>query len=131
MSVTEPRKADHPFNPIEEGMDVYAAGGHKIGTVDDVFFGEVADDAIDHGGEAADSPAIDLSGDDTVMENLTDVFGGDDLPRELAERLLNSGYLHVDGGLLGPDYFAMPDQVEAVTEEGVQLNVAEDGLIKR
>lgn len=120
---------DHPFNQIEEGMDVYDAGGDKIGEVDAVFFGNIGDEAIEMGGRMADSPAIDLS-DDSLMELLGDAFR-DDLPREIAERLLNNGYLLVKGGLFSSDHFVLPDQLAGIDKDGVRLNVQADELLER
>ena len=117
---------------IHKGMTVYDLRGDAIGTVESVFLGEVSDDAIEQGGNAAVSPDIDLSGNDSLVDNIADVFAPDDLPRELAERLLNSGYVRLDtNGLLSPDRYIMPEQISSVTGDSVRLRVSVDDLTKR
>lgn len=120
----------HPFNLITEGMTVQDIDGNKVGAVKTVFFGNVDDRAIETGGMAADSPAVDLTGDQTLFENLDDVFQ-DEMPRELAERLLNNGYVLVGGGLLSRDRFVLPDQIERIGDDVVYLNTGAEGLITR
>ncbi len=117
---------------VREGMTVYDARGEAIGTVESVFLGDVSDDAIEQGGNAAVSPDIDLSGDKSLVDNIAEVFAPDDLPRELAERLLNSGYVRLDvEGLLAADRYIMPEQISSVTGDSVRLRVSIDDLIKR
>jgi|FLYN01.1.fsa_nt_gi hypothetical protein len=117
---------------VRKGMAVYDARGEEIGTVETVYLGGASDEAIEQGGNAAVSPDIDLSGNDSLVENIAEVFAPDDLPRELAERLLNSGYIRLDAhGLFAADRYITPEQISSVSGDSVRLRVSADDLIKR
>lgn len=117
---------------IREGMDVYNVNGDHIGKVRTVFFGGVADEVIAHRGAAADSPAIDLGGDDPLIEDIAESVTINEVPEEIAERMLREGYVLMDAaGIFKGDRFVMPEHIESVSEEGVRLTVEGDGLLRR
>jgi hypothetical protein len=117
---------------VSKGMTVYDARGEAIGTVESVFLGDVSDEAIEQGGNAATSPDIDLSDNKSLVDNIAEAFVPDDLPREIAERLLNSGYIRLDtNGLLEADRYIMPDQISSISGDSVRLRVSVDDLLKR
>jgi hypothetical protein len=122
----------HLLNRIQTGMAVYDARGEQIGTVETVYLGGASDEAIEQGGNAAVSPDINLSGNDSLVENIAEVFAPDELPEEMAERLLNSGYIRLDAeGLFAADRYIMPEQISSVAGDSVRLRVSTDELIKR
>jgi hypothetical protein len=113
-------------------MAVYDRSGQEIGIVEVVYMGGASDEAIEQGGNGAISPDIDLSGNDMIVESIAEAFAPDDLPRELAERSLNSGYIRLDShGLFAADRYIVPDQISSVSNDSVRLRVPGDELVKR
>ena len=105
---------------VKEGMDVYDADEEKIGEVERVYFGTM---------QAEGASGYEM--EDSWIEDFVSLFDTDDLPEPLRERLLANGFLRIEGGLFGSDRYVMPDQIAAVTEEGVILKpFAEDELIE-
>lgn len=51
------------------------------------------------------------------------------MPEERRQRLLNEGFLHIEGGLLQSDRYVLADQIAAVQEERVTLNIPGDSVI--
>jgi len=108
------------LNRVRKGMTVYDARGEVIGAVETVFVGNGSTDSIEQNGNIS------------LADSIADVFMPDDLPRELGERLLNSGYVRLDTeGLLAPDRYIMPEQISSVTADSVRLRVSVDDLPKR
>jgi len=117
---------------VREGMTVYDARGEEIGKVETVFLGDISDDAMELGGGDAASPDINLGAHRTLVDVIAEALAADDLPREMAERLLNSGYIRVDGkGLLAADRYVLPEQISSVSDDSVRLRVPVDELVKR
>ncbi len=116
---------------IQEDMDVYDRAGDKIGEVEGVYFGSVAEDGVSEGQGPA--TARDPSGTPSFLEDLAEAFtGNDELPETLRSRLFLHGFIRIDGsGLFASDYYAMPDQIASVSHDRIQLNVSRDELIKR
>ncbi len=69
--------------------------------------------------------------EDTLVDNLAEAFAGDEeLPEAVRGRLLRHGYIRIDtSGLFASNRFAMPDQIESVSDDCVRLRVAKDELI--
>jgi len=120
----------HDLQNVEEGMKVFDRDNHHIGTVDRVKFGE--DDPA--------TPEIESAGISPAVEDrrvgitgaIADIFDPDDLPEEVREKLLNQGFLRVNSsGLFASDRYVTPDQIAAVTDDGVTLNVTREELLKR
>ena len=119
---------------IHEGMDVYDNSNNHIGTVDFVHFGAASEAQQEAGtGPASPGPADSVQmRDDSFVEMIAEAFSPNEVPDELRERLLHSGYVRLDAsGLFASDRFILPDQIMGVTSDGVQLNVTRDELIKR
>ena len=113
---------------IEEGMDVYDVNGDKIGEVSDLFLGTTSDEAEAYTAGSANVPDPDVYRDDSFAEDIAEALSGRDMPKELRERLLQHGYIRIDGGLLKSDQYAMSDQISSVDSDGVRLSVTSDGL---
>jgi hypothetical protein len=117
------------FNYIREGMPVFDVEGNRIGEVEVVFAGGLRDDHIESGADSATSPALDAGQPDNWVGMLREVFAPIDLPRELVQRLLNNGYLLIDGGgLLAADRLVLPEQIDSVGADGVHLNALRNDL---
>ena len=117
------------LNLVEEGMDVYDSNGDKIGEVKMVYLGTTSDEAEAYTTESASVPDPDLYRDDSFVEDIAEVFAGEEMPEEVRERLLTNGYLHIEGGLFGNDQYAMGNQVAGVDDEGVHLNTTSEHLL--
>ena len=121
-----------PLAGVKEGMDVYN-GDNKIGTVKDIHFGEAGD--VQAQSPAARATATAAGDDptrvDTLATEFADAFNGYDMNETIRNRLLQHGFIRIDTGLLGSDKFAMTEQVASVSNDRVELNTDEDGLISK
>ncbi len=115
------------LNKIEEGMKVYDNTDDKIGKVEFVHFSEANGD----GHPVAAAPPEQPTRSD-VVDFMRKMFGADNLPRELRERLLMHGFIRMDSArLFGSDRYVMFDQIAKVDAKGVHLGVADtDNLLK-
>ncbi len=131
MRQNDSEQARSVMSMIRTGMAVYDASGDKIGTVEDLYFGADADaPANDVSGAATTGMARTTRGGGLLDDLLRGVFGKDDMPDTLRNRLLNEGFIQIEPGtLLGGDMFATPDQIAGVTTDGVKLNLNRKQLI--
>lgn len=118
---------NHMLNKIKEGMNVYDNSGDEIGTVEFIHFSEA------DGGEhpvAASPPEQPTEPD--LVDVIRKMFGADNLPQEVRDRLLMHGFLRMDSAkLFGSDRYVMFDQIESVDSRGVHLGVADtESLLK-
>jgi hypothetical protein len=69
-------------------------------------------------------------GQQTLLDFIAAVFRDDDLPDEIRERLLREGFVRVDAiGLLEPDRYVLPNQIEAVVNDQIRPKVGKAALI--
>ncbi len=115
---------------IHIGMKVYDSRHKSIGKIDDFRFSENEDnpDVV-----PADIDGTDKrQGRDSILENIAEAFGKEELPEVLRDRLLTEGYIRLDTkGLLAKDRFILPSQIASAAGDEVMLNVEKDELIKR
>ena len=119
---------------VHEGMEVYDVRDNHIGSVDFVHFGSANETQQELGvGPSTPSPADDPKmRDNTFIDNLAEVFDPIDMPDQLRQKLLLSGFIRLDSaGLFASDRFITPDQITGVSGDRVQLAVTRDQLIKR
>jgi hypothetical protein len=121
------------LHQVREGMVVHDLENEEIGTVRDVFFGDVG---VEPGAEGRGAPtpvSREYGWRDSPMEFLAKAFTGDEEMEEtIRQRLLRQGFVQIDGsGLFEADFFVLPDQIEAVEGDRVRLNVNRDELIQR
>ncbi|MEM9953790.1 MAG: hypothetical protein AAF846_19430 [Chloroflexota bacterium] len=104
------------FEHIEEGMTVITPDDNEVGTVEFVQYAD--------GGSEAELPEIE-----NIMDVLADALTMNTRhPKEVYERLYLNGFIRIERGL-EPDKYAMPEQIECVTDDTVYLNVAEEELL--
>jgi hypothetical protein len=97
-----------PIEKVVEGMRVVDADGDEVGKVEFVKMG--------------DPEAVTIEGQD--------LGALPKLPRELAERLLRTGYLRVDRkGFLAKDAYVSATDIERVVGDTVHLDVDKDMLL--
>ncbi len=114
---------------IEEGMKVFDRDRHEIGKVEMVRFGD--DDPATPEIEAAGTSDLN-DRRDSLIDNIAEVFHPDDLPEELRQKLLQQGFVRLDAkGLFASDRYITPEQIDALTPDGLLLNVSKDELLKR
>ncbi len=102
------QKANFRLIGIREGMPVYDLYNAKVGTVKSMQFpNEAADDEM-----TVDDAAIDSA------------------PGPLRKRLVKSGFICINTGLLRKDAYATSDQIEYVGGDGVQLSISRDSLTR-
>src|SRR5574341_1954580 len=107
--------ANRLLNFVREGMPVFDAIGNRIGEVETIFAGGLRDSHIETGANSATSPALDAGEPDNWLAMLREVLDPSDLPRELVQRLLNDGYVLIEGdGLLAADRLVLPEQIDSV-----------------
>lgn len=112
---------------IHEGMGVFDANGDRVGTVKFVKFG---DENPNQPGTEAVTAAPENHQRDSLIENIAEavIITSDENP-ELEARLLRSGYIRIDRGLMRGDRFAGSDDIAAVIDDRVVLKLSEDQLI--
>ena len=120
------------MNQVQEGMRVCDNSGQDMGSVRPVFLGAVSEQANEQGRGPATAADPEWR-EDTLMDNLAEAFSADDpLPEALRGRLLRHGFMRIDtSGIFASDRFALPDQIESVSDDCVRLRVAKDELIER
>jgi hypothetical protein len=119
------------LNQVHEGMQVCDSSGDQIGTVRRVFLGAVSDETNQRGGGPATAPTPEWQ-DETLIDYVAKAFADEPLPEVLRDRLLRHGFIHIDiSGLFTSDRFALPDQIESVSDDCVRLRLTKDELIER
>lgn len=114
---------------VNEGMEIYDSTGERLGTVEEVRFGAVADATSAHDPGPARPAVKDEPGRGSLVEAVAEAFDPDEMPDELAARLRHHGFIRIDGTLFSHDRYIMPEQIDYVDSEGVHLNVIREKLI--
>lgn len=130
--MTEHRFGSETLARVYKDMAVFDATGQRIGTVAFVYLGASSEDELASGTGAARVPDP-VSTDPSLVDLLAEIFRGrDPVPETLRARLLRNGFIRIDmSGLLAGDRYALPEEIESVTGDGVKLRVERDALIKR
>jgi len=119
---------------IHEGMDIYDVRENHIGHVDFVHFGAASETQQELGvGPAANTRADDPQmRRDTIIDNIAEAFAPNEVPDQLQNKLLMSGYVRMDAdGIFAADRFIVPEQIASVSGDKVYLTVNRDQLVKR
>ena len=118
----------HVLEHISEGMKVVDSRQKEIGTVEYV---KLVDE--DSSGEPVAAGLNELDEPrHTLIDDIADAFGADDVPEAVRQRLLHDGFIRMDAeGIFAADRYVLPEQIESVTADRVVLNVSKDQLVKR
>jgi len=122
------------LSQIHEGMPVYDVRDNHIGRVAFVHFGAASETQQQLGvGPATTAPADNPNmRQDSIIDNIAEAFDPNEVPQELQEKLLVSGYIRLDtAGFFASDRFITPDQISGIKDDTVQLSVNRDQLVKR
>jgi len=134
-SVIGPEDRDRsPLTHVHEGMQVYDREGKKVGKVTQVFFG-IDDANIEEGvgaraglnAPAADNATSTTGAFDASLEATRG--SSDQVPEVLRHRLERAGYMRIEAGLFSSDRYALPDQIDHVEGDRVDLRVIADQLL--
>jgi hypothetical protein len=121
----------HPIlRDISEGMAVYDQTGHRIGTLEYVYLGEVAESPESY--SSHEQTASVLGDPETwLMEEFAKaILLTEQVPEIWRERLLSYGFIRIrSSGLPTSDCYALPSQIAAVTGDRVLLHVDQDDLL--
>lgn len=114
-----------------DGMNVYDADGERLGHIEHVFLGTDVDTLQDYPADATAVTTISIWG--KILDHVLDaLFGEDDLPESLRNRLINDGFIQVEGeGLFDSDRYILREQIADIYGNDVHLNVTKDELINR
>ena len=124
-------KGNTILKQVHEGMRVCNNTGEEIGSVREVFLGAVSENMNELGRGPATASTPEMR-DETLVDNLAEAFADyDSLPETVRERLLRHGFIRIDThGLFASDRYALPDQIESVSDDCVRLRATVDELIK-
>lgn len=110
-----------PINRVTAGMRVVDAAGAEIGRVDVVRAGDPNTVTVQAPPSGLGTTLADLINATVVEEP--------DVPADAEARLRRGGYLKVDGhGVLHDAVYVAADQINDVTDDGVQLSVTRSQL---
>jgi hypothetical protein len=135
--IASPLAVEDKLGQAKPDMHVYDRLGRKVGKVDGIFAG-----GGDHGPEApavvpvampvpTQMPLIEpVTRSETVPEFDDVIEPGDDMPKEVRERLMHNGFIRVDAGFLKRHRYALREQIDKVEADRVVLNVVADDLFK-
>lgn len=121
----------NPLRQVHEGMRVYDRDDHEIGTVDQVYLGELSPSANNLGlGPATARDPNQPS--NNLVRDFAAAFDADNIPQELRERLQRMGFARLNAkGLFASGRYVLPEQVARVEDDKVFLKTKKDDLIKR
>jgi ATP-dependent Clp protease ATP-binding subunit ClpB len=105
------------MSQIREGMEAYDSAAKRIGRVASLHMGAEADSRWP-GTSPATPTGIEEPTEHLAPATAFLVSGAtdDELPEVLRKRLLQSGYIRIDRGLLGRDVYATRDQIAEIVE---------------
>jgi hypothetical protein len=118
-------------------MEVYDREGKKVGTVEEIYFGEVDPQTDDLGLGPQDISDPGTAGE--PRDAVDFAFGGTTSPsgelsrmeETVRNRLLREGFVRMDtGGLFSSDRYVLADTIRSISDDAVHLRVTGDELIE-
>jgi hypothetical protein len=127
----ESEQVDPILLHIYEGMAVYDQTGAKIGTVEYVYLGEVAD-SPEECGYYTQTPSTLTSSEVSLIEEFAKAILLTERVSDIwRERLLSYGFIRIkSSGFFTSDRYALPSQIAGVADDRVLLYVDRDELIR-
>ena len=112
------------LDEIDEGMPVYDTQGQEVGIVAYVHRGLNGDDST-----WTLSPGVG-SYEDSLSDEVRNMIPRHLEPPEIRRRMLQLGFLKISSsGRLPVEYFALPEQIDHVNEDGIRLTVSDSRLL--
>ncbi len=113
---------------IRVGASVFDRTGKEVGAVKTVQFGD--DNAHTARAEAVAPP--ELPQQHPFLDAIAAVLAPTPtLPDPIRERIIRTGYVHVERNPVQGDAFIVADQIAGVSDSEVHLSVDEDDLIRK
>ena len=127
----ELEQVDPILQQIYDGMAAHDRAGRKIGTVEYVYLGEVAESS-EQGSYDGQPAAAPSSSDGSLIEEFAKAVLLTERVSDIwRERLLSYGFIRISrSGLFAADRYALPSQIAGVANDRVLLNVELDELLK-
>lgn len=134
-----PQMRNPKLSEVQKGMKVFDINHREIGTVEDLFIGETGQNDLEEATGPASTHDDLRPGGQFVDTTPNFAFGGGvnptaagDEDRTIEDRLNWEGYIRISmAGLFSSDRYALPDQIEAVRDNEVLLNVTKENLLKK
>ena len=105
--------------------------GHKIGTVEYVYLGEVAESPEECGYNERTASALTSPEASLIEEFAKAILLTEQVSDIWRERLLSYGFIRINSsGLFTSDRYALPSQIAGVADDRVLLYVDRDELIR-
>jgi hypothetical protein len=127
----ESEQVDPILLHIYEGMAVYDQAGAKIGTVEYVYLGEVAD-SPEECGYYTQTPSTLTSSEVSLIEEFAKAIVLTERVSDFwRERLLSYGFIKIkSSGFFTSDRYALPAHIAGAADDRVLLYVDRDELIR-
>src|SRR5688572_24219540 len=103
--VTNPMTDNNPLAYVREKMDVYDSAGKKVGHVQGMYMGTMADSQTP-GVVPQEAGNLEAVADHSLVMDMARAFD-DNMPEVLRNRLRNNGYIQISGGLLHGSRYAL------------------------
>jgi hypothetical protein len=127
----ESEQVDPILLHIYEGMAVYDQTGAKIGTVEYIYLGEVADSPEECGYHKQTPPTLTSSEATLIEEFAQAILLTEQVSDVWRERLLSYGFIRIKSSrFFTSDRYALPSQIAGVADDRVLLYVDRDELIR-
>lgn len=129
--ITQPAATQDLLAQVRDGMKVVDQHNQEVGKVAGLFMGAAADQHDRPGVIAETTAGMEPMADEELRLNFKELFDPNgQMPQVLQRRLQYNGFVRINAGLLRGKRYALREQVAAVSDDVVQLNVSEDELIK-
>lgn len=126
----ESEQVDPMLRQIYEGMAVHDQTGHRIGTVEYVYLGEVAESPEGWGYDERTASPLSSPETSLLEEFAMAILLTEQVSDIWRERLLSYGFIRLNStGLFTSDRYVLPSQIAGVADERVLLYVDRDELL--
>jgi hypothetical protein len=127
----ESEQVEPILRQIYEGMAVHDQTGHRIGTVEYVYLGEVAESSDDCGYYERAPSVLTRSEGLLIEEFAKAILLTEQVSDIWRERLLSYGFIRIKSSrLFTSDRYVLPSQIAGVAEDRVLLYVDRGELLK-
>jgi hypothetical protein len=128
-SAFERDTGNYILTTVKEGMEVYDYRGNMLGHVTDLYMGTSNPQSNERGVGAATAQGREVR-DNNLIDNFARAFADNSIPEVLQARLLRSGFIEINGGaLLSKTQYILPNQIDQVAGNRIDLRVNADELI--
>jgi len=128
-SAFERDTGNYILTTVKEGMEVYDYRGNMIGHVTDLYMGTSNPQSNERGVGATTAQGREVR-DNSLIDDLARGFTDHSIPEVLQARLLRNGFIEINGGaLLSKTQYILPNQIDQVAGNRIDLRVNADELI--